>query len=112
MSIQAYKDKSLKILESRFDILKFCNMYRSASVKAELIDLGYNLNTSDKELIFIDIITKNDPKDIAILEKYLESFDLIQEDISLYKLFEKFFKKIEESEDPKKSFISFVNSFN
>lgn len=110
--IQDYKDKSLENLDSRFDILKLCNIYKCMSIKTHLVDMGYNLNTADKELVFIDIITKNRPEDITVLERYLEAFDLVQEDISLYKSFSKFFKNIETSEDPKQCFEAFVNSFS
>jgi len=112
MNIEDYKKKSFDTLTSRFDILKLCNIYKCMSVKAQLVDLGYNLNTADKELIFIEIITKNNPDDIVILERYLEAFDLVQEDISLYKSFVKFFSNMEKAEDPKQSFEAFVNSFN
>lgn len=113
MEFEDCKRKSISnIVPSRFDILKVFNIYKCLSIKAQLHDCGYNINSSDREMMFIDIITKNDPKEIGILEKYLEAYDVVQEDMDLLKKFDKFFKDLKESENLNKTYTTFIKSFS
>lgn len=112
MSLEEIKDKALNILPDRFNILNLCVLYRYLSIKGQLCSRGYDLSSIDRELVFIEIITKNDPEEISILEKYLEVYDLVQENTSLLKTYEKFFKDLETSEDTSSSLNAFLKNFN
>ena len=107
-----YFNKVLSTLSNRFDILKFCQMYEYITILTKLSEKGYNLATQDKELVFIDIITKNIPEEISLLESYLEVFDLVQTDIALFNKFDKLYQDLENSSNKQEIATYFVNNYS
>jgi len=112
MPTEDLKNKATDTLKSRFNLLNLCHLYKYNSIKAQLIHLGYNLNSADKESAFIEIITKSDPVEISLLEKYLEVFDKVQENSTLLKKYKKFYKDLETEENPKQIYKAFIASFS
>jgi len=112
MEMSEIKDKALNEIPNRFNILNLLTVYKYITIKNELVDKGYKIDTSDRENIFIAIITKNVPRDIQLLEKYLEIYDLVQENMGLVKRYDGFFKNIENSDQQEIDLDNFLASFN
>lgn len=112
MPIEDLKSKAMDNLKSRFNLLNICHLYKYSSIKAQLLHLGYNLTSDDKESAFIEIITKSDPEEISLLEKYLEVFDKVQENCTLLKKYKKFFKDLETEENPNQVYKAFIANFS
>ena len=112
MNKEEAKVKALKVLPNRFNVLNLCALYRYLSIKSQISSRGYDLSSQDRELVFIDIITKNNPEEIAILEKYLEVYDVAQESISLLRMFEDYHESLETSEDRGNTLNAFLKTFS
>jgi len=112
MNINEIKEISLKEIPNRFNVINLCTVYKYITIKNELVDKGYLIDTSERENVFIEIITKNNPREIQLLEKYLEIYDLVQENMGLVKRYDNFFKNIENSDQKETDLHNFLASFN
>ncbi len=112
MEFEDIKKKAFKEINNRFDILNLFVVYKYTIIKNELIDRGFNINGPERENVFIEIITKNESRDILLLEKYLEFYDLVQENMGLVKRYDEFLKNIKNSERKEMDLNNFLSSFN
>jgi len=110
--IKEIKQKALKEIPNRFNVMNLFVVYKYITIKNELIDKGYRIDTSERESIFIEIITKNEPREIQLLEKYLEFYDIVQENMGLVKRYDSFFKNITSSDQKEIDLNNFLAGFN
>jgi len=106
------KEKALQEMPHRFNVLNLCTVYKYMTIKNELVHKGYAIDTSERENVFIEIITKNDPREISLLEKYLEIYDLVQENMGLVNRYDGFFKSIKDSDQKETDLNNFLAGFN
>jgi len=112
MNVTEIKEKALQEMPHRFNILNLCTVYKYMTIKNELVHKGYPIDTSERENVFIEIITKNDPKEIRLLERYLEIYDLVQENMGLVKRYDSFFENIDSSDQKEIDLNNFLAGFN
>jgi len=112
MNMTDIEEKALQEMPNRFNVLNLCMVYKYITIKNELIHKGYAIDTSERENVFIEIITKNDPKEINLLEKYLEIYDLVQENMGLVDKYTDFFKSIKDSDQKEADLNNFLAGFN
>ena len=112
MNIEEIKEKALSEIPNRFNVMNLCVVYKYTTIKNKLISRGFNIDTAERENVFIEIITKNDPEEILLLEKYLEIYDIVQENMGLVKRYEGFLESIDASDQKEVDLNNFLAGFN
>jgi len=110
MTNKVSKDSLYNLIPNRFTIMHLFQVYLYTKHKNILISEGYALDKKDKEDVFIEIITENNPDTISLLENFLENFEKIQVLGVLYRSLEPYLSNYDEKND--EDITEFLLRFN